>query len=131
MAIGQGQIVRFGGEASSAGGTLMFGILDVQVHRPFAAGIAQVVQDPNSRSVSPGLATTEWTPFPLVIPAPPFNPGWRQFLYPRNTFARIGNVITWAYHGRTSRRSASGGNIGESPPRTRTNLHQRCYSLKK
>ena len=93
----------------------MLGIFDVQVHWPFAAGIAQVVQDPNGRSVSPGLAPAEGTPFPLVIPAPPFNPGWRQFLYPRNTFARIGNVISGACYAQSSRRSASEAESANSP----------------
>jgi hypothetical protein len=114
MAIGQGQIVHFAGEAPPAGGALVLGVFDMQIQRPLTTGVAQIVQDPNGGPVSPGLGTTEGTSPPPVIPAPRLYLCRRQLLHPRNTFTRISNVISRAYHGRFSRRSASVENIGQS-----------------
>ena len=115
MAIGQGQIVHFRGKAPPAGGTLVLGVSDMEIQRPLTADVAQIVQDPNGGPISPGFATAEGTSPPPVIPAPRLYLCRRQLLHPRNTFTRIGNVISRAHHDRFSRRSASVGNIGQLP----------------
>jgi len=120
MALGESQVVHVRVEASSAGGTLMLGVGQVKVQGPAATCIAQVVQDPSSRSIAPGPLPAERTAPPPVVAAPPLDAWRRKILHPRNPFRTIRDIVTRTVHDRSSRRSASRGNIGHEAPATPT-----------
>jgi len=96
----------------------MRGVSQMDVQGPAAASIAQVVQDPMGYSATTGLSAAERTPPTPVNAAAPLDPGRRQVLRPHNAFGRIRNVLTGASHGRPSRRSASGVDVGQFAPAT-------------
>ena len=96
----------------------MGGVGYVNVQRPAATVVAQVVQDAMRLAAATSLPAAVGTVPPSIVPASPFDPGWRQILHPRNPFRGIRNVVAWSVHDRFSRRSASGDNIGQSSQAT-------------
>lgn len=96
----------------------MRGVSQMDVHGPAAASIAQVVQDPMGHSATTGLSAAERTPPTPVNTAAPLDPGRRQVLRPHDPFRRIRDIVTGAVHDRSSRRSASGVDVGQFAPAT-------------
>src|SRR5664280_2912923 len=118
MALGQGQVIHVGVETPPARGALMGGVGYVNVQGPAATVVAQVVQDAMRLAAATSLPAAVGTLPPSIIPASPFDSGWRQILHPRDPLGGIRNVVTRSVHDRFSRRSASGDNIGQSAPTT-------------
>jgi hypothetical protein len=131
MTLGKSQVIHVRVEASPTGRALVLGVGQVNVQGPAAARIAQVVQDPPGCSKATSPLPAERTTPPPVITAPPLDPWRGKILHPRDTLCPIRNVLTWAVHDRSSRRSASREKIGQEDPAAQKIPHQRCYSLKK
>ena len=86
----------------------------MDVHRPAAASVAQVVQHPMGGSAAASLVPAERTAPSAEHPAALLDPRRRQVLHPHHPFGFVRNIIARADHGRSSRRSASGVIIGQS-----------------
>jgi len=118
LALGQGQVVHIGVEASPARGALMFGVGEVNLQRSPATGIAHVAQDTLGLSVAsrlrPAEGATSATPTSVTL----LDKGRGQVLRLQDPFRHIRNIVTWACHGHFSRRSASEVTVGQSRPVT-------------
>lgn len=86
----------------------------MDVHRPAAASVAQVVQHPMGGSAAASPLPAERASPAAEHPAALLDPRRRQVLHPHHPFGFVRNIIARADHGRSSRRSASGVIIGQS-----------------
>jgi hypothetical protein len=96
----------------------MRGVGQVNIKRPSAASVAQVVQDAMGPATAPRLGTAVRTTAAAGLSPAPLDPSRREVLHPRDPLGRIRNVLARPVHDRFSRRSASEENIGQSAPKT-------------
>jgi hypothetical protein len=99
VALGQGQIVHVGIEVDAASGAMVLGVGNLDIPRPPADRIAQVVQVTHDRADAIGTPCALWTPPTPVVATPLADLGLRQVLNTGNPFGYIAHILSWPGHG--------------------------------
>jgi len=98
VALGQGQIIHVGIEVGAASGTMMLGVGDLDIPRPPADRVAQVVQATNDRANTIGACAAGGAAPASVVATPLADLGLRQILNTGNPFGCIAHVPSWPGH---------------------------------
>jgi hypothetical protein len=128
MTARRGQIREVGAEVLATLRTVRLRIRDDKVTRTPQIEIAEVVQRPMRLLVPLGRVTTARTRLPGVVATVRNNLGRRQVCGHRDSFARVGSILTWTEHRVTLLAQRLGSKLYDK--RLLGATRWLCYSLK-
>src|SRR5215210_102739 len=99
MGLGWGQIGLVSGEAAPTGRAAMRGVADMEVDRPTAPGVAEIVNGPGGHMPPASATTTEGAAPAGVVAAAMLAARLGKVLDSGDPFGDIGHIDAWSTHG--------------------------------
>src|SRR3954469_19888118 len=98
MGLGRSQVGLVSGEAAPTGRAAMRGVADMDVDRPAAAGVTEIVNGPGGNTPPAGATTAEGAASAGIVAAAMLDPRLGKILDPGDPFGDIGHIDAWSTH---------------------------------
>jgi hypothetical protein len=97
-AVGQGQVGKIDGKATTTAGAAMAGESDHQIDGPFRPGVTEVMQGATAHSVAAGAAGAARAAACRPVAAAPLDPRPGQVFDTSDALGDIRDILTWISH---------------------------------